>query len=496
MDKKGISELIAFGKQFDIAIQSQNVSQIDDCIKQCLETVEKSEEVGSEKLKILYYHLGNLYTEKSQILKEDARGWQNNHVPTSAIESVNWFRKALDSPVFIDENSEIFYIEEEIKTNLANRLSFFHRTFEALELWSSVNAQKGDASFIAPLAKAEALTWVSQFINDPGHADYYLFESYKSAKSLLLKTDEIDHPQVKAILLTENYKERIKNGDYQFSQTPELSSLETKPNYNGDEFQYRKWCLDNTLFLNHLNDLTTSWVADQDILQFPDHATAIGYGPFCPAAFSAIKREFCFARFLAYEGIHEIHPSFENERLYLTDTLDYVEYSGHFEKLKTALRLAFSTFDSLYTLMLWYFTKKQTENSAFDGRCIKENFGHLDNPFITALYWLACDLKDNEKVAPNKWQAPNPDGKALRKIRNALEHKFIRIAESDSIWDRDSDFMEKVTPNRLIKLTLRTLKMARSGICYFVLAVKHHEETHSDKLGFTMGQTVPMYEFF
>ena len=127
------------------------------------------------------------------------------------------------------------------------------------------------------------------------------------------------------------------------------------PNYSDDEKIYRSWCLKNRLFANPLNDITQKWIADQDILQFPNHIVNAGEGPYFSAAFSSLKREYCFARFLAYEGMHGIHPEYENTKMFLTDTLDGERYEGHTEKVKTAFRICFSVLDSLAMLVNKYF---------------------------------------------------------------------------------------------------------------------------------------------
>lgn len=208
--------------------------------------------------------------------------------------------------------------------------------------------------------------------------------------------------------------------------------------------------------------------------------------PYFAASFSAIKREYCFARFMAFEAIHEIHPSYENKGLYLIDTLDWVRYEGYIEKLKASFRLAFSTLDSLANLMYRYFCGKSSEkNIYFSGAFIRENIGSFDNQFVSSLYWLACDLTDNDKGnLSQNWRAPNPDGKVIRQVRNALEHGWLRISDQMDIQRNHNDFADFVITSEEFKsITLQTFKLVRSAILYFVLAVKLNEDelTASDK---------------
>ena len=52
------------------------------------------------------------------------------------------------------------------------------------------------------------------------------------------------------------------------------------------ERTYRQWALDNTLFLNPLNDLGTNDIAAQDVLSLPSYRTPIEEGPTLIAFFN------------------------------------------------------------------------------------------------------------------------------------------------------------------------------------------------------------------
>ena len=87
-----------------------------------------------------------------------------------------------------------------------------------------------------------------------------------------------------------------------------------------------------------------------------------------------------------------------------------------------------------------YFEIHNKNNSEFKPRWIQENFRNIQNPFIDALYWLACDLTDISKDS-KKWKAPNPDAGILRRLRNDLEHNWVRIAKyGHSTWLGKHDY--------------------------------------------------------
>ena len=409
-----------------------------------------------------------MYSSLSDIEQENSYGWINNKFPINSVKAVNKFREAVSLLSGIKLN--------EAKTNLANELMHFGRFIEGLYIWPKEFKNIGDARDVTAFQKAKGFWQLAYLIEDTGHANYYLFEAYKIYKDLKTRENLIGHPDIKqAIKNNDAINNFLKNGDKNFASIKELKDICSNPTYEQDEKNYRKWCLNNCLFLNHLNDITNTWVTDQDILQFPTHTTNLLDGPFWATAFSSIKREFCFSRFLLYEGLHDVHPEFENQRMFLTDTLDYVSYSGSIEKIKTSIRVLFSLFDSLYGLMNHYFNESPKGDNLFNGRNIKSNFGHFNNPYINSLYWLACDLTDNDHISSEYWYAPNPSAKHLRKLRNSLEHGWVRIAESKPPWNNKLDYAEVFSIIQLKKMALELAMLGRSAILYFVLAVKHNE---------------------
>jgi len=399
-----------FSQECDIAISQKNERKLDACIDKCKNFLQQVNLEDSDKKRLKYW-LGNLFSCKSHIKSENIQDWKNHKFPSHFVDCINYYREALD----LDVKS---LLHNEVKANLANELKRLDRVIEAIDLWNCDFSLKGDAPFVSSYHKGLALWKLSEYINDSGHAERYNFEAYKILKKLSLLISKSTHEELAEYLKNnQKIKEFLKWGDGAYKTKKNFEDFIDKKRYSKEEIKYRKWCLENKLFLNHLNDLTTSAVANQDIIQFPNHSAPFTKIPYFSAAFSAIKREYCFARFMAFEGINKIHPSYENKKLYLTDTLDYVRYEGYIEKLKTSLRLSFSVLDSLANLMHHYFLNKKPIKVKFTGRFIRENLRSFDNKFITSLYWLAIDLRGEDKDE----EAPNPDGKKIRDVRNAME---------------------------------------------------------------------------
>jgi hypothetical protein len=135
--------------------------------------------------------------------------------------------------------------------------------------------------------------------------------------------------------------------------------------------------------------------------------------------------------------------------------------------------------DSLASLMNAYF-ECNSKSISFSSRWIKENLKKYDNRFIDALYWLACDLTDDTSIPAHKWKAPNAAASEIRKMRNAIEHGWLRVAEQKiDLWDKKNDYAHLVSLQTLEQHTLQILKLVRSAMQYFCLAVSRHEKSKS-----------------
>ena len=475
-----MSNLNILAEQCDAAISDANEQNINDLIE--VVTKYTSKDCSSEKRCYAHYLLGNLHGKLASLLQEDTSGWRNDKYPTNLTAEINNFRQA---KLLISGKAE--QIRNEIITNLSNSLARQRRNIEILHDWNCDFNTGGDTPFVSSLSKARELNRISRFLNDDSHKNLYLYEAFRLLKNLQDHIHMTDHQAVVNALNNDpEIVNLLTNGEDFFAPIANWQKDYTQEEYIPEERSYRGWCLKERLFVNPINDITIEWIADQDILQFPNHTVKIGDGPYFSASFSALKREFCFARYMAYEGINQIHPEFETDKLYLVNTLDYVDYSGSTEKIKSAFRICFSVLDSLASVMNNYFDC-QSSNIAFTPKWIKENFKNKEiNHFVDALYWLSCDLFDNEKIIsdPSKWKAPNPEGYQIRKIRNAIEHGWLRVAEHDcDIWNKDHDHAYLITPLALQTHTLTLLKLVRAAMLYLTFAVKFNEMSKTEGNG-------------
>lgn len=200
-----------------------------------------------------------------------------------------------------------------------------------------------------------------------------------------------------------------------------------------EEHNYRLWCLNNTLFLNPLNDLGPHRIAARDILHLPPFVTPLDEPPALLGLFNQLKQEFVTARWLYYEGTQSgVH--FADRDVSLYNTLDYPTYSIAIEKVKAAYRLAFSLFDKIAFFLNAYLGLKLDESRVyFRGvwyvnadrkQGIRPELDRSENWPLRGLYWLAKDLfdKDFDDVTDS-------DARAFYAIRNQLEHRYLKIHE-------------------------------------------------------------------
>lgn len=97
------------------------------------------------------------------------------------------------------------------------------------------------------------------------------------------------------------------------------------------------------------------------------------------------------------------------------------------------------------------------------------------NIALTAIYWSYHEFI--EKFG----NADSASEEDLKTLRNALEHKFVKVHEylsADKLQIEEDDFYH-ISESKLIKSTLRLLELAREWIMELVYAIGIEESTNS-----------------
>jgi hypothetical protein len=274
------------------------------------------------------------------------------------------------------------------------------------------------------------------------------------------------------------------------------------------ERQYRRWCLEKTLFLNPLNDLGPNPVAARDRLVPPGIVVKLDEGPHYPGFFNQLKQEFVSARYLLYEGLHACRPHFSDRGVLLFNTLDYPVYSLAAEKMRLAYRMAYSLFDKIAFFLSHYLRLRIPERSVNFRTCWYDNSRREDglrpefrtrkNWPLRGLFWLSKDLY--ERRAGFK-EALEPDAQQLDDIRNHLEHKYLklhgeswarsRVGRREDLDGLTDNLAFSVDRHEFVAKTLNLIRTARAALIYLALAIRCEETQRAKarKPGATVGQS-------
>lgn len=450
-------------------------------------TVERAESLSKRNLSPyetmhIHYLLGNLWHDMYQLLSQmsdlDSQ-WES----IEREKGIFHYRKALSINYDSRLNSNLIC---PILTNLGNLFSHIGRFVESIEFWNQVLSIS--PSF--PMAignRGFGLAYYGKALYDKNQAILFFKYAYNDLNDALKLG-----PYKEARIAFENCKEGIElflKSDTQLQNNVNEFSL-------GDseiEISYRKWCLENRLFLNPINDLGIFPIAACDVLTIPSIVVNIKDSPHYPGFFNQMKQEFVSARFLYFDGICSREPHFSDKDVLLYDTLDYPAYSLSVEKIKASFRILYSLFDKIAYFLNNYLrlniSKKKVYFRTFWYNSLKRDKGLSDyfrnrkNWPLRGLFWLSKDLfYDN----PDFKEAIEPDAKELHDIRNYIEHKYFKL--HGQYWHKVfsdygelfNNFVDTLSFSMRIlefeKKTLKLMKLARAALIYLSLSIYQEEK--------------------
>jgi hypothetical protein len=379
----------------------------------------------------------------------------------------------------------------QIFTNLANQLDTVGRFIEAQGLWCEA-LRRLPTFWMARCNRGRGLMSYASALHDPGHQALFALVAHDELMQGIHDLDQ--HPDYGERSLRPFFASAAEG----ISRHYDLAHIETHwRGEDGDEDVqgYRRWCLQQTLFLNPLNDLGPHPIAARDVLSLPDFVAPVGEPPVLIGLFNQLKQEFVSARWLYFEGAtaDEVHPSDRDVLLY--NTLDYPAFGLAVEKIKISFRMAYSLLDKVAYFLNHYLKlgipdKKISFRTIWrtkDGDSVREQFTASENWPFRGMYWLSKDLfeKDFQKVA-------EPGARQLSDLRNHLEHKYVKVhimgpfnrstdlAEPDLFFDT---LAHSLSADDLQRRALHLLKLARSALIYLSLGMHKEEERRRAERG-------------
>lgn len=473
------NDLDQLGLLIDQAADEQNIDKLDQAIGRCQQFLSVDASVGCRS--IVHYFLANAWSGKRLTLRvgDEAWAWEQ---PELEKEILN-LRKALLSSA--QESIPTEYVCQ-ILTSLGNALSYVGRSVEAVEYWN--RALEMIPEF--PMARGNrgyGLYHYARFLHDQGHLSLFLKEAHKDFSSAL--RFEL-YPQAE-----QGFRELMSNIETfipaDFLQK-EIDLNDFPLGNSKEEIAYRRWCVNQTLFINPLNDLGSYSIASADVLHLPDIVVPLGEGSYYAGFFNQLKQEFVSARFLLYEGLHSDEVHYSDHDVTLINTLDYPLYSLAIEKVKFAFRVAYSLFDKIAFFLNHYIDlgvpdRKISFKTIWYEKCnrdkgINPKVEALKNNALRGLFWLSKDLSEKREGFAD---AIEPDAQEIELLRQHAEHRYLKIHDSffslnykdDSNRFGLADTLAKsVSRTDFGEKALRMMHLARASLIYLCLIIRSEEE--------------------
>jgi hypothetical protein len=204
--------------------------------------------------------------------------------------------------------------------NLGNRLKVAGRAVEALEYWR--RALEVIPNFgMALCNRAITLANYGSALEDPHESVLFRWQAHKESSAAIaptaLYTDVSDRH-------TKNRTEKLKDWLESTIDVIGISALDpsscSETCTEGDERNYRHWCLINGLFVNPLNDLGPYPLAAADTMGLPQHVVRVDAPHKFESFFFQMKQEYVSARRLLYEGTTSTTPHFSDRDVLLGAT--------------------------------------------------------------------------------------------------------------------------------------------------------------------------------
>jgi len=428
----------------------------------------------------LEYTVGNAQTGllriSGQLTKWD---WEN----PDREEIIRRFRKALAS------NGVNNLTTKEIQksyTNLGSALSNVGRWIEAFRNWR--NAYELDHSFaqakgqIGLALRSYALhiphQWVSLVLLQSAHENLRVAlesnELHRDMRARFTESYHNIHSTVDPLLLDLN----VDLSDYSYTGTNEKA--------------YREWSVNNRLFLNPINDVSTKSRAAQDTLHLPKitrESNNITIS--CTGFFNQIKQEYVSARYELWKGLDGLSGHFSDRGVTRQNTFDFPQHGLNIERIKGGYKNLYAIFDKIAKLLNEYFDLNyiQEHKLYFDNvwyksqgkNALAPEFQNKENWPLRGLFWLSKDLEFGSELSVE--DSLEPGAEEIRHLRNELEHGYVRIlsdfSNSESYENLSREIAHDIHLREFIGKAMKIVNKSRAAIIYLVLGIHAEESTRT-----------------
>jgi hypothetical protein len=444
--------------RMDSLIETSSTNLINYC-----EEVQKSRGETPFLTAQLYYTVGTgYYSAYRATIAED---WSSPHIK----KAIYYLRKALHE---LSSQKEKYYsfedhkgvshfstshLRSKISINLANYLTEQHRHIEALEFYDIAINEKNAFGLTT---KARCLIKMSESTYDKNAKFFFYKQAYKLSKIASLP-ESICTPSEQDIFEILKHQLNHYNTwfEYQYPDYIESDHSDT----HREEFMNRKhksyldWIGHNNLFLNFTNNVITEEYAYEDCLNLPPFSAKIDT-LLLPSEelayhshFEEMKDTYLYARYIFHTAVQiplDTNHMY-NSTASQVDSYDSTFYSLRTNHYKTALRCLYSMQDKIAYFIYKFYKIPEDEVEERDvtmskifqaGKKPNSWLNRSDNPFLKAIFFLSQDIIDTSKKKSTTNKDPNanlfvadvkfPRANLANKLRNALEHKSLKIVDS------------------------------------------------------------------
>jgi hypothetical protein len=412
------------------------------------------------------------------------------------------FRMAIDlynnNAFSDDETPHVRGCLIQLFTNYANALSNIGRIIEAINYYKmALSIHSGFAMAEGNLGNSYIRYADLDF--DKGHSQIFHHCAYKYLKSA------INHKSTIVEIGALEYFQRsinIFSPEYIEGFLEKELDIKTYSLGQKNESNYRKWVMEQCLFLNTMNDLPFigSFIA-ADTLQLPNmiRKTSDGLDYKHHGLFNQIKQEYITARYLIYESFQESGKThFADKNIHLMDTLDYTVHSIRVEKMKFAFRVLYSLYDKIAHFINDYFELKIPSRRVGysilwnDNHPYKQILHSKDNWMLNALYWLSKEFFDTDETPEDSIK---PQARRIYNMRQALEHRYLKITEYDMESSRRDSLALYVSYEEFKRETLDLVHLVRESIIYLSLSVHVNENKKRAEKPDAVYANMQLFEF-
>jgi len=482
------------GVSIDSAFDKRDTALLELCINEALRIDSFLNDSPDDKM-ILYYFLGNAWSNLDVIRNYGKKEiWSYNR--EEHINAIKYFRKCVAVSNASAELSRNIGIQA--YTNIGNMFSESGRIIFAIQAWKkalSISAQFG----MAGCNLARGLIQYSMEMYDTGHIPLVLRYSHKLLRKHIMHSS-IHAGARECFIANQRW---IENNIAQEYLMKENSFKVFSLGRGKKEKRYKKWVLDNSLFLNPLNDLFYDSAVAHDVLQLPDMGVRDYHAPVFYGFFNQLKQEYVTARYLFYQYLEELPENkihFSDRGRGLVNSMDYAQHGLRHETLKNSFRMLYSIFDKVAYFINEYFmlgvNRKRVyfRSVWFQGKSLNPKLEVLMNNSLRGLYFLSKDFDDEDEEYKS---CTDPDAKDMSEIRNNIEHKYFKLH-----WigiPRPDDEMRydpiaySILEDDLVQKVLRLLHSAREALIYLSFAV-HIQERKTNKEGMIMPLHLGSYD--